>query len=59
VTVTTRSGESGVTATRGALLVHPVMHGAQHRSEAAQMLTEFGHSPGDYDLVYYLVEHRG
>ncbi len=59
VTVTTRSGESGVTASRGALMVQPVTHGTQHRSEAAQILTEFGRSPGDYDLVYYLVEHRG
>ena len=38
------------------LMVHLVNHGTQHRSEAAAMLTEFGHSPGDIDLIIYLRE---
>jgi len=38
------------------LMVHLVNHGTQHRSEAAAMLTEFGHSPGDIDLVIFLRE---
>lgn len=36
------------------LLFHMVNHSAQHRSEVAMMLTEFGHSPGWFDFLYYL-----
>ncbi len=32
------------------LLVHNLNHATQHRSDAAQMLTDLGHSPGDLDL---------
>jgi uncharacterized damage-inducible protein DinB len=41
---------------RGAL-VHVVNHGTQFRSEAAVALTEYGHSPGDLDLIFYLRQH--
>ena len=37
-------------------MVHLVNHGTQHRSEAAALLTDFGHSPGDIDFVYFLNE---
>lgn len=35
-------------------LTHVVNHATQHRSEAAMVLTHWGQSPGDLDLVYYL-----
>lgn len=45
------------------LLLHVVNHGTQHRSEAAVLLTEAGHSPGDLDLLDYCeivaAEHEG
>ena len=35
-------------------LQHVLNHSAQHRSECAALLTGFGHSPGDMDLLVYL-----
>ena len=39
--------------TRLVILTQLFFHGMQHRSELAQMLTVFGHSPGDIDYTVY------
>jgi uncharacterized damage-inducible protein DinB len=38
------------------VLTHMVFHGMQHRAECAVILTNLGHSPGNIDLIYYLIE---
>jgi len=37
-------------------MAHLINHGTQHKTEAAALLTDFGHSPGDIDLLGYLIE---
>jgi uncharacterized damage-inducible protein DinB len=36
------------------IFAHLFNHATQHRSEAAEVLTEYGCSPGDLDLIWYL-----
>lgn len=35
-------------------LMYVVTHGIQHRSETAALLTDYGSSPGDIDLIIFL-----
>jgi uncharacterized damage-inducible protein DinB len=35
-------------------MMHVLFHGAQHRSEAAEILTEHGFSPGELDFFVFL-----
>jgi uncharacterized damage-inducible protein DinB len=37
-------------------LLDVIFHAAQHRSEAAALLTGYGQSPGDYDFTMFLNE---
>lgn len=38
------------------IVTHLVNHGTQFRSEAGMLLTSYGASPGDMDLIFYLRE---
>ena len=38
------------------LMAHVVNHGMQHKTEAAAILTDFGQSPGDIDMILFLRE---
>lgn len=37
-------------------ILHVIMHGIQHRAEAAFILTGYGHSPGELDFDVFLQE---
>ncbi len=54
VLVRQRAAGGEFRATRWAMMLHVANHGTQHRSEVAAMLTAFGHSPGDLDLIRFL-----
>jgi len=41
------------------ILLDLILHATQHRSEAAALLTRFGHSPGWLDFLVYLDEQGG
>ena len=38
------------------VIAHLAHHGMQHRSEAAMLLTGYGYSPGEIDMVFWLDE---
>jgi len=43
---------------RWQLLNHMLLHSMQHRTEAAAILTEHGHSPGDLDFIFFIRERK-
>jgi uncharacterized damage-inducible protein DinB len=45
--------------TLGQAMQHAILHGHQHHTEIAQLLTEAGHSPGDVDYFDYIALRRG
>ena len=51
---TTKRGEQTAQLIPWHVLVHICHHSAQHRSEVAELLTRYGHSPGDIDFIYYV-----
>ncbi|MCW1969320.1 MAG: DinB family protein [Anaerolineae bacterium] len=40
------------------LLQHVLMHGMQHHAEIAELLTQKGHSPGDIDLLFFVLDEN-
>jgi uncharacterized damage-inducible protein DinB len=49
-------GKNEVTDKLSLCIAHMVNHGTQHCAEMAQMLTDYGMSPGNIDLIYWLRE---
>ena len=42
----------------GHLLQHATTHGVHHRGQVAMMLRLLGHTPGNFDLLFYYAEKR-
>jgi uncharacterized damage-inducible protein DinB len=52
------SGELSDPIARWVVVTQLVTHGAQHRSEAATLLTTYGQSPGDLDFLFFILRVR-
>ena len=40
------------------MLMHLLLHSMQHRTEVAAILTARGHSPGDIDYIFFLIQQH-
>jgi uncharacterized damage-inducible protein DinB len=40
----------------GDLLLHGIVHGAHHRGQVAMLVRLLGHSPGNFDLVFFALD---
>jgi uncharacterized damage-inducible protein DinB len=58
ISYTTSKGVA-YTNTLWQIFAHLFNHATQHRSEAAEVLTEYSCSPGDLDLIWYLRQLEG
>jgi uncharacterized damage-inducible protein DinB len=43
----------------GNLMQHAVIHAVHHRGQVAMLLRLLGHTPGNFDFLYYNEENRG
>jgi uncharacterized damage-inducible protein DinB len=46
------------TLSRGDILQHAVIHAVHHRGQISLLLRELGHTPGNYDFLFYAPEKR-
>ncbi|MCB0214064.1 MAG: hypothetical protein KDJ52_32300 [Anaerolineae bacterium] len=54
IAYTNTSGTASFETRLNDILHHLVLHGMQHRSEMAAMLTDYGQSPGNIDFIVFL-----
>lgn len=43
----------------GELMQHGANHGVHHRGQVALLLRLLGHTPGDFDILFYYADKRG
>ena len=46
------------TLSRGDILQHAIVHSVHHRGQISLLLRELGHTPGNFDFLFYAPEKR-